>query len=144
MSGSGALSGSLGKAVVGGTLVTRLTSWRLNHSVSESAWGDSESAGFTNRLPARADGTGTIGGKFDTNKAPYTIFRAGDQPTLALWQSTAAANYWAFPSSLIQSFELEVNPDTKEVVGWSSNFAADGPFYYPGQPGAPTYTLPSG
>lgn len=141
--GQTALSGTLGKAVIDSILVTRLTSWRLRESVSESTWGDSDSQGFTNRKAARTDGTGSIGGKFDTNRKPYAIFSAGDLITLALWQTATAGDYWAFPSALIQSFELELSPDSKEVVGWAADFGADGIFYFPGEVGAPTYNLPS-
>lgn len=142
MGGSSALSGSIGKAVISNTLVTRLTMWRINPSVSLSEWGDSDSAGYTNALAARRGCKGSISGKFDTSKKPYAVFREGDNPTLALWQSAAAGDYWAFPSVIIESFELELNPDTKEVVAWTANWTADGIFYAPGQSGAPSYSLP--
>ena len=143
MSGTTALTGTLGKVVVGGVLVTRLTSWRLSTSVGETAWGDSESGGYTNRKASRGDATGSIAAKFETTKKPYAILLAGDVVTLALWNTPTQGDYWAFPSVLIQSFEYEVSPDSKEVIGWNSNFGADGIFYAPGASGAPTYTLPS-
>ena len=124
-----------------GTLIARLTVWNLNASTSESAWGDSDSGGYTNRKKARRDGTGSIGGKFDEDDQVYDVFREGDIVTLVLWET--ATDYWVFPSALIQNFQLEYNPDTKEVVGWTSDFGADGIFYAPGQAGAPTHTLPS-
>lgn len=141
--GQSALSGSLGKVVVEGILVTRTTMWRLQGRANMSEWGDSESAGHTNRLPARRDRTGTIGGKFDTNKKPYAIFQEGDNVTLALWQSTAAGDYWAFPSAYIIDFDLELDVDGKTVVGWTASFGEDGKSYYPGEAGAPSYALPS-
>lgn len=143
MSSANALTGHLGKAVVGSILITKLTMWRISDTVGESAWGDSESAGYTNRAAARRDATGAIGGKFDTTKKPYNVFRAGDIVTLVLWQTTTAGDYWAFPRVLIQSFDLEINPDTKEVVGWTSNWGSDGIFYSPGMAGAPSHSLPS-
>ena len=146
MSGTTAISGKNGKVVVASTLITRLTMWRLNVVSGTSAWGDSESEGFTNRIATRIDGTGSIGGKFDTNRKPYNVFNPGNVVTLALWLGGAAGasnGYYAFPSAVITSFDLEVNQDTQEVVGWTANFEADGRFYYPGQSGAPAYTLPS-
>jgi len=138
---STARSGHLGKAVVDGTLVARLTEWTFTPTCSESAWGDSDSGNYTVRLSARKDGTGTIRAKFDTENKPYQMFVAGDIVELVLWES--ATDYWALPRVMIANFELMFSPDTKEVVGWSANFACDGPYYYPGQSGAPAETLPS-
>jgi hypothetical protein len=143
MSGVTAITGRLGKAVVSGVLVLRLTEWRLNHSVSVAAWGDSDSGGFTNRKAGRIDGTGTIMGKFDSGRKPYAIFRTGDVITLALWNTTTAGDYWAFPSAIVERFDYTVSPDTQDPIGWTADFGADGTFYYPGETGAPTYTLPS-
>jgi hypothetical protein len=141
MSGVSAVSGELGKAVVDGNLVARITSWSVNRQSNESAWGDSDSGGYTNRKRARRDATGSIAGKLDEDDYQYNVFDDGDIVTLALWED--ATRYWAFPSALIQNFQLEFNPDTKEVVGWTADFGADGIYYKPGAAGAPTYTLPA-
>ncbi len=143
MSSSGARSGKDGKAVVDGELVTRLTVWTLTEQFTMSEWGDSESEGKANTMPARGKCTGTIGGKFDNNKPTYTVFRAGDQPKLVLWQSKAAKDYWHFASSTIENFAYEYNPDTKEVVGWTASWHSDGAYFCPGESGAPTETLPT-
>lgn len=143
MSGTTARSGDEGKVVVDDQLIARTTAWTLNKAASESAWGDSDSQGYTNRKKARLDGTGTITGKFDTTTKAYDLFQAGDLVELVLWESEDDNDYWAFPSALIQNFELEYNQDTKEVVGWSSPFGADGKFYYPGEAGAPSHTMPA-
>ena len=141
MSGTTAVSGEIGKAVVDGDLIARLTEWTINEESSESAWGDSDSAGYTNRKAARKDATGTIGGKLDSSDYAYNIFRPGDICKLVLWEN--ASRYWVFPSSLIKNFKLTFNPDTKEVVGWTADWGADGIYYAPGQSGASTETLPS-
>lgn len=138
---STAVSGRDGKAVVDGSLVARLTQWSINPSTSESAWGDSDSQGYTARARARKDCTGSIQGKFDTGSKIYTLFEAGDIVELVLWED--ASNYWAFPRVLITSFNLVFDQDTQEVVGWTADFGADGIFYRPGASGAPTETLPS-
>lgn len=140
MSGSTARSGRDGKAVVEDALIARLTQWNLNETASESAWGDSDSEGFTNRKTARKDATGQIQGKFDEDTPVYQVFRVGDQPKLVLWEN--ADDYWVFPSSHIQSFNLVYDQDTQEVVGWTSDFGADGRYYCPGEDGAPVETLP--
>jgi hypothetical protein len=141
MTGVTAVSGEIGKAVVEGDLIARLTTWSINAQSSESAWGDSDSAGYTNRKKARLDLTGTIGGKLDSDDYVYDIFDEGDIVELVLWEN--ATRYWVLPSCLIQNFQLEFNPDTKEVVGWTADFGADGIYYKPGQQGAPTHSLPS-
>lgn len=141
MTGVSAVSGEIGKAVIDGTLVTRLTLWRINRQTSETAWGDSDSAGFTNRKAARRDLTGSIGGKLDSERYAYNIFDDGDIVTLVLWEN--ATRYWYIGSALIQNFQVEWNPDTKEVVAWTADFGADGRYYRPGEAGAPAASLPS-
>jgi hypothetical protein len=141
MSGVSAVSGEIGKAVIDGNLLARLTLWTINRQTSESAWGDSDSAGYTNRKAARRDATGSLAGKLDSDDYQYNIFDDGDIVTLVLWENTS--RYWVFPSALIQNFQLEFNPDTKEVVGWTSDFGADGIYYKPGQSGAPSHSLPN-
>lgn len=136
-----ARSGELGKAVVDGTLVARLTQWTVNPTASETTWGDSDSAGYTNRKKARLDCTGTIEGKFDDDNPVYDLFDVGDSPKLVLWEN--ATDYWVFPCCLIQKFSINYNQDTKEVVGWTADFGSDGIFYRPGQAGAPSETLPA-
>lgn len=137
---STARSGELGKAVVDDVLVARLKNWSLNPTTSETAWGDSDSAGFTNRKNARKDATGSMTGAFDDGSKPYDLFVAGDIVKLVLWEN--ASDYWALPCALIQSFTITYDQDTKEVVEWSSDFGADGIYYYPGEAGAPVETLP--
>lgn len=143
MSGSTARTGRLGKAVIEGTLVRRLTEWGVNPTSGESAWGDSDSEGYTNRLPTRKDCTGSIAGKFDEDEPIYDVFKAGDVVLLVLWQTTTAGDYWYFERVVITSFNLVYNQDTQEVVGWTSNWGADGRFYAPGEVGAPSATLPT-
>ena len=136
----GARNGSLGKVVVAGQKIARITQWGVNESVGETAWGDSDSGNFTNRKPGRRDATVSFEGKFDENSKVYSLFRVGDNVKLVLWET--AADYWAFPCVLIQSFNLTYNVDTKEVVGWQATAGADGIYYAPGEDGAPNETLP--
>ena len=136
-----ARTGKLGKAVHESTLLARITTWSVNESVGETAWGDSDSGNYTNREGARQDCTGTIEGKLDDTSPPYDVFRVGDKPKLVLWEN--ASDYWVFTCCLIQSYTQTVDMDTKEVIGWSANFGADGTYYAPGQSGAPSESLPS-
>lgn len=147
MTGSeGVIKGSGGKVVSGGTLLARVTQWTLDNSSSETAWGDSDSEGFTNRASARKDGTGSLQGKFDRNQKFYNILKPGDIIGLDLWEDAdqqSPSQPWIFPRALIQSFNLVFNQDDKEVVGWTANYGADGKFYAPGEAGAPSRSLPS-
>lgn len=139
--GTTARTGKDAKAVVDDELIARMTSWAFNPSAGETAWGDSDSEGYTNRACGRKDGTGSTAGKFDEDTPVYDLFIAGDIVEYVLWENTA--DYWALPSAFVQNFNLTYDQDSKEVVGWTSDFGADGKFYYPGQSGAPSHTLPA-
>lgn len=135
-----AQTGVLGKAIVDDVAIARITQWSVNTTVGESAWGDSDCGAFTVRKAARKDATGTVTGKFDTGTPTYTLFQSGDIVKLVLWEN--AADYWAFPSALIQSYTETVDVDTKEAIEWSATFGADGVYFRPGEAGAPVETLP--
>ena len=77
-SSASARTGELGKAVVDSTLIARITQWTFNPTAAESAWGDSDSGGYTNRVSGRKDGTGNLTGKFDTTNKVYDLFMPGD------------------------------------------------------------------
>lgn len=133
----------LGVVSVDGTRIARITQFSINSEVGESAWGDSDSEGYTNRLPARADCTGSLQGKFDNDSPVYDLFAPGDIVQLDLFETNAAGDYWALPSALIKNFQLTYDQDSKEVVGWTADFGTDGKFYYPGQSGAPSRSYPT-
>lgn len=137
------LTGNAGKVEVDDTEIARITQWEVNPTAEESAWGDSDSAGYTNRVSGRKDCTGSFAGKFDNDAEVYDLFMPGDIAELVFWQSATPANYWHFPCALIQGFSMTVNMDTKEAVDWTAEFGADGIFYRPGQSGAPAETYPA-
>jgi len=138
--GSTARTGTNGKVVVEDTLVARITQWVMNATSSETAWGDSDSEGYTNRSKARLDATGSMVGKFDEDSKVYDLFMPGDIVELVLFETED--DYWALPRALIQTFNVTYNQDTKEVVEWNADWGADGKYYRPGQDGAPSHTLP--
>ena len=140
---STARTGAQGKVVVEGQLIARITGFQINESIGETAWGDSDSVGFTNRKGGRRDATISFEGKFDTDTKIWNLMRPGDEVKLVLWESTDDSDYWVFPCVLIQSYNTNVNVDTREVIGWQATAGADGQYYYPGEAGAPTETLPS-
>lgn len=142
MASTNALTGRNGKFVVETSLVARCTQWAVNPKLaSSSEWGDSDSAGYTNRAAGRRDATFTSEGKYDTTDEVFDLFQPEDILIAVLWMN-ATTLYWDFPRALCNDFNLSVNIDTEEVVGWTAAFGADGIFYHPGQAGATVRVLP--
>ena len=128
---------------MGSTLVARTTQWQRTETLaSKSEWGDSDSAGFTNRAPGRKDSTFTAEGKYDTSNEVFDLFQPEDIAIATLWLDTTSL-YYDYPRAMCDNFQLTVNIDTAEVIGWTSSWGADGIFYYPGEAGAPSRSLPS-
>jgi hypothetical protein len=142
MSSENTLTGRNGKFTVDGALVARTTLWNVNPTLATSSeWGDSDSSGYTNRAAGRRDATFNTEGKYDTTDDVYDVFVPGDIPQCTLWMD-ATDKYYDFPRALCLDFNLSVNIDTEEVIGWTANWGADGIYYFPGQAGAPARTLP--
>lgn len=143
MSSENTLTGRNGKFVVDTSLVARATQWAVNPKLaSTSEWGDSDSGGYTNRAAGRKDATFTAEGKYDTTDEVFDLFEIGDIAIAVLWMD-ATSLYWDFPRALNNDFNIAVNIDTEEVIGWTSAWGADGIFYHPGQAGATARTLPA-
>ncbi len=142
MTSANTLTGRLGKHLISSATVARITQWSVNPTLaSTNEWGDSDSEGYTNRSAGRKDATFDTEGKFATDTEVYDVFQPGDGGIVSsLWLN--ASLYWAFPLSLNTDFNLTVNVDTEEVIGWTSSWGADGIYYYPGQAEAPSYSLP--
>jgi len=135
------ITGKLGKVTVDGTLIARITQWSINPKLaSTSEWGDSDSEGYTNRAPGRKDATFNAEGKFDEDEEVYNLFEPGDCAQVTLWMTTTL--YYDFPRALCSEFNLTINVDTEEVVGWTSSWGADGKFTRPGHPDQEARTLP--
>lgn len=143
MSSENTITGRNGKFQVGGSLVARTTQWSLSRKAGESAWGDSDSAGYTNRAGGRKDATFNAEGKYQTNDSVFALFDIDDIADVTLWLDNSSL-YFQFPRALCTGFDMAVNIDTEEVVGWTSSWGADGAFYYPGQADAPEKSLPEG
>ena len=142
MSSENALCGGDGEFVVDTDRVARITQWSVNPKLaSSSEWGDSDSAGYTNRCGGRKDATFTSEGKYDTTDEVWDLFQPDDTCIAVLWMNGTL--YWDFPRALCSDFSLSVNVDTEEVIGWTASFGSDGIFYYPGQAGATVRTLPA-
>lgn len=142
MSSASALTGRLGVFTVDGTRVARCTEWNVDPALAHnSEWGDSDSAGYTNRMAGRKDCKFSANGKFDTTSPQYDLFDPGDIVAVVLWMNTTLR--WTFPRAECIGFKLAVNIDTEDVVGWTSEWGPDGIYYRPGQSGAPAATYPT-
>jgi len=133
MSSENTLTGRNGHFSFDGQAVARATSWDVSKKlVGGSEWGDSDSAGYTNRTAGRKDATFNSAGKFDTADEVWDIFQPEDIVAALLYLNTSAL-FWNFPRALNQDFNMSVNIDTQEVIGWTAAWGADGIFYYPGE-----------
>lgn len=143
MTSATSLTGRNGKFVVQTSLVARTKNWSVNPTMaSSSEWGDSDSGGYTNRAAGRRDATFDAEGVYDTNSEQFDLFVPGDIVICVLWLD-ATSLYYDFPRALCNDFSLTVDIDTEEVIGFSCSWGADGIYYYPGQSGATSRTLPS-
>ncbi len=138
---SGALSGRDGRITIDDTKVARVTQWDVNPTLATtSEWGDSDTAGYTARLPGRRDATFTCEGKFDTNQPIWDQFIVGAQVEAVLFlRDNNSDAYWKFLCAVCTDFSMVLDVDTEEVVGWSATFGADGRFYHPGEATGETY-----
>jgi len=142
MSSLNTVTGRNGEFVVDTTRVARITTWGVNPTLaSKSEWGDSDSAGFTNRATGRKDATFTSEGKYDTTNEVFDLFQPGDTLIGTLWLNSTL--FWDFPRSLNDDFNLTVDVDTEEVIGWTSAWGADGIYHFPGEAGAAARVLPA-
>ena len=143
MSSLNTLTGRTGKFQVASSLVARTTQWAVNPTLAtKSEWGDSACDGFTARAAGRKDATFTSEGKYDTTDEVYDLFMPEDIAAAVLWMNNTTL-YWDFPRALCDDFNMTVDVDTEEVIGWTSGWGADGVFYHPGESGATSRTLPS-
>ncbi len=143
MSSENTLVGRLGDFQVGAVQVARTTQWAINPTLaSSSEWGDSDSAGFTNRAAGRKDCTFNAEGKYATNDEQFDLFMPEDILVAVLWMNRTDL-YWDFPRAMCNDFNLTVNIDTEEVIGWTSGWGADGQFFHPGEAGATSRSFPS-
>jgi hypothetical protein len=143
MSSENTLTARLGKFEVANSTVARTTQWQVSKSLAtKSEWGDSDGAGFTNRAPGRKDATFTAEGKYDTTDEVFDLFQPEDIAIATLWLNNTTL-YWDFPRALCDAFDMIVNIDTEEVIGWTSGWGADGVFHYPGEVGAASRAAPA-
>lgn len=130
------LTGRDGDFEVDDTEVARCTQWEVNSSLAGTTeWGDSDSGGYTNRKPGRRDATFSAEGKYDDDDSVLdqlaVLFEPGEDSAAAKLYLKENL-FWSFPRALCTEFTMTVDIDTEEVIGWSSEWGADGEFTRPG------------
>lgn len=128
------------------TEIVRIRNWALNVTfASTSEWGDSSCGGYTARREGRRDATFTCEGVFSTSTPSYSLFTPAGEASGAQTLHSMSATLWMdnndtgstdlyydFPRVLCTDFNITIDIDTEEVVGWTATFGADGIFYVPG------------
>jgi hypothetical protein len=143
MSSEGTITGRDGEIVVEGQRVGRATKWTANRTLATKAeWGDSDSGGYTNRAPGRRDSTFDFEGKYSEDDSQFDLFEEGDIAESTLWLDNVSL-YYHYPRALCLDFNVTVDMDTEDVIGYTSNWGADGIYYRPGAAGAPAKSLPT-
>lgn len=141
-------TGLFGRVFIDNLYLERVTLWSVNPTLDTSTeWGDSDCNGYTARAAGRLGATCEVEGKMSVAPGTlhYNIFAIDNstgrfpskQPHGNVTLFIDATHYWYFPRALMTDFNLSVNVDTEEVVGWTSSWGNDGVFYRPGQIGAP-------
>lgn len=142
-SSEGTLTGLDGEFVVDDHRVSRSKKWTVNASLATKAeWGDSDTEGYTARAPGRKDGTFDAEGVYEETDEVWELFEPGDNAKVTLWLDNVSL-YYHFPRALCLDFQIVVDMDSQEVIGWTSSWGADGKYYRPGAEGAPALSLPS-
>ena len=112
------------------TVVARITRWEMKAALAGvKKWADSDTAGYMARSAGAKDCTFTTEGKYDFGSASYLLFAPGDTLAVALVMDSTL--FWNFPMALCEDFNMIVNVDTEEVIGWSANWGINGPFFRP-------------
>lgn len=113
----------VGGSVDSGSELAEITTWTFTTTSNNSAWASSTNPGYKKRVGGVRDCSGTVNGKFNGDLTDYDDLEAGASVTLTL--KINATHYYTVPA-LVDEFNLEVDMDNGEVVGWSLNFSGNG------------------
>jgi len=112
------ISGKDGKVEIGGLQVAEITKWSFNTTSNNASWASSDTAGYKTRVVGSKDGSGSMEGKLDPDVGiPLEV---GDEPVLTLRLDDT--HYYTV-YAVVDSFDLEVDIDDGDVVGWSADFS---------------------
>lgn len=106
-----------------------ITGWTFNTTSNNPSWASSTNPGYKKRVAGVKDATGTINGKYNAANAIFDTLAPGVTATLTL--KLDSGNYYTVPA-IIDDFNLEVDMDNGDVVGWTANFSSNGAWANPG------------
>jgi hypothetical protein len=126
------ISGRGGDVLIGTgptpTQVVEITKWSFNPKATNPGYRSNRTQGFTKRVPGYKDASGSIEGKWDPTNPITAVIDIAQSVTLNL-QFVGTQRIIA--PALVDSIKLDVNLDTAEIIGWSIDFSADGPWTWP-------------
>jgi len=126
------------------TEIARITSWTINQKpISVTKWADSDTGGFVWNAPGPREATITTVGKFQIGiLSQWNMFRGGDYAALRLFvdnrdpfedgisveEALRRADRYEINPALCTEYNLTMNIDTEEVVGWTAEWVSCGEF----------------
>ena len=117
-----AISG-IGGSVDSGSELAEITTWTFTTTSNNPAWASSTNPGYKKRVGGVRDCSGTVNGKFNGALTDYDALEAGSSVTLTLKLNDT--HYYTVPA-FVDEFNVEVDMDNGDVVGWSLNFSGNG------------------
>lgn len=136
MAGAG-ISGKDGDVKIGTTSICEIRKWSFNPKSNNPAYASNKTGGYKKRVAGVKDGTGSMEGAWDPATPATAVINPGTSATLKLYIN--ATQFYSVPS-IIDSFKLDVDVDSGEIVGWSADFGSDGAWTDP----TTSMTLPEG
>jgi hypothetical protein len=112
-----------GKVKIGTTTLADITHWTLRTQALLSSYASSATAGYRRRVAGVKEGSGTLDGKLDPDDPISDDFDEGASVTLLLHLD--ATRFYTVPA-VIESFRLEVDIDSGDVLGWHAEFSTNG------------------
>lgn len=133
MSSSYTVTGDSGQVAVDRDWIIRCTFWSITETPGDTVeWADSDSSGYKWRAVGAYSASFVVKGKYDRFHDVWDWFKMGDVARVDLYLDSTTSYYaWLFPRAVCTEFSMEVDIDTGAVIGWSSNWLSDGPYYPP-------------
>lgn len=127
MAGLG-ISGKDGDVKISGTAICEIMKWSFNPKCNVPAYASNKTSGYKRRVAGVKDGSGSMEGAWDPATPAITVIDPGTGATLRLYIN--ATQYYDVPA-VIESFKLDVDVDTGEIVKWSADFGTNGAWTNP-------------
>lgn len=129
MAGAG-ISGMNGDVKIGSTSIFEICKWGFNPKANVAKYASNKTLGYKKAVPGVKDGSGNCEGKWVPANPAYTtgILVEGTLLTLNLYIN--ATQFWQVPSC-VESFKIDVDLDTGDVIGWTCDFQTDGAWIAP-------------